>query len=88
MPWDKAEHFTAFFVFTGLCVTALPRISLTWIAVAVLAFGALIEVVQGLPFVKRDSDFWDWVADACALGAVYAVIFASKVRNSKTEGPV
>jgi hypothetical protein len=27
----------------------------------------LIEVVQGLPQVRRDRDFWDWVADSIAI---------------------
>jgi hypothetical protein len=37
------------------------------IAVLLSAFGALIEIVQGLPVVHRDRDFWDWVADTLAI---------------------
>jgi hypothetical protein len=39
-----------------------------WVMGALLsAFGALIEIVQGLSIVNRDRDFWDWVADTIAV---------------------
>jgi hypothetical protein len=69
VPWDKAQHFMAFFALTGLAAAAFPKTNLVLIAVLLSAFGALIEVVQGLPFVNRDSDFWDWVADSIAIAA-------------------
>jgi hypothetical protein len=67
VPWDKAEHFIAFYALTGLAVAAFPRRSPVLIAVLLSGFGALIEVVQGLPIVHRDEDFWDWVADSLAI---------------------
>ncbi|HEX3951650.1 MAG TPA: hypothetical protein VHW95_17500 [Steroidobacteraceae bacterium] len=71
-PWDKATHFIAFYGLTGLAVAAFPKRPL-WITAALLsAFGALIEVVQGLPMVRRDRDFWDWVADSVAIGSALA----------------
>jgi hypothetical protein len=66
-PWDKAEHFIAFYVLTGLAVAAFPKGNLWVIAALLSSFGALIEVVQGLPIVHRDRDFWDWVADTIAI---------------------
>jgi hypothetical protein len=67
VPWDKAEHFMAFYGLTGLAVAGFPRRSPLLIAALLSAFGALIEVVQGLPIVHRDEDFWDWVADSLAI---------------------
>jgi hypothetical protein len=67
VPWDKAEHFIAFFGLTGLAVAGFPRRSPLALAALLSAFGALIEVVQGLPIVHRDEDFWDWVADTLAI---------------------
>jgi hypothetical protein len=67
VPWDKAEHFIAFYALTGLGVAAYPRARLWVIAALLSAFGALIEFVQGLPMVHRDRDFWDWVADTLAI---------------------
>ena len=68
-PWDKATHFIAFYVLTGLAVAAFPKRNVLLIAVLLSGFGALIEVVQGLPQVRRDRDFWDWVADSVAISS-------------------
>lgn len=72
VPWDKAEHFIAFYALTGLAVAAFPRRHLLVIAIALSGFGAVIELVQGMPMVHRDKDFWDWVADTLAIGAALA----------------
>jgi hypothetical protein len=72
VPWDKAEHFIAFYVLTGLAVVAYPKRNLLVLAASLSAFGALIEIVQGLPMVHRDRDFWDWVADTVAIASVLA----------------
>ena len=72
VPWDKALHFIAFYGLTGLAVAAFPRHPLWVIAAALSAFGAFIEFVQGLSFVHRDRDFWDWVADTIAIAAAMA----------------
>ncbi len=69
VPWDKAEHFIAFYALTGLAVAAFPKRNLFVIAALLSGFGALIEYVQGLPSVHRDRDFWDWVADTLAIAA-------------------
>jgi hypothetical protein len=71
-PWDKATHFIAFYVLTGLAVAAFPKQNLIVVAALLSAFGALIELVQGLPAVHRDRDFWDWVADTLAISSALA----------------
>jgi hypothetical protein len=72
VPWDKAEHFLAFYGLTGLAVAAFPRRNLFVLAALLSAFGAFIEFVQGLSIVHRDRDFWDWLADTVAIGAALA----------------
>lgn len=72
VPWDKAEHFIAFYGLTGLAVAAFPQRHLLGVALLLSGFGALIEFVQGLPLVHRDRDVWDWVADTVAIGAALA----------------
>jgi len=67
--WDKAEHFLAFYILTLLAAAAFPRRPLLSIAVALSLLGAGIEVVQALPIISRDSDFWDWFADTLAIAA-------------------
>jgi hypothetical protein len=72
VPWDKAEHFLAFYALTGLAVAGFPRRNLFVIAALLSAFGAFIEFVQGLSIVHRDRDFWDWVADTVAISMALA----------------
>ena len=87
VPWDKAEHFIAFYALTGLGAAAFPRRRLWVIAVLLSLFGALIEIVQGLPIVHRDRDFWDWVADTlailAALSPMLLVWWRGQVRASQ-----
>jgi len=68
VPWDKAEHFIAFYGLTGLAAAAFPKRHLIILALLLSGFGALIEFVQGLPMVHRDRDFWDWVAKTITRG--------------------
>jgi hypothetical protein len=71
-PWDKAEHFTAFYVLMGIGAAAFPRRPLWLVGLLLSAFGGLIELVQAIPFVHRDCDVWDWVADSIGVLAVIA----------------
>jgi hypothetical protein len=85
LPWDKADHFCAFFVLTVLAIIAFPKQSFLRLGIAISILGALIEIIQGLPFVNRDCDFWDWVAEMCALSAVYGVILAARLRRASSR---
>ena len=87
LPWDKAEHFIAFFVLTGLAVAALPRAPLAWLAAGLSGLGGLIELIQGAPWVHRDCDVWDWVADTIAVLSVMAVIAGAALRRWLADGP-
>jgi hypothetical protein len=82
VPWDKAEHFIAFYVLTYLGVAAFPRRSTLWLALVLSAFGAAIEIVQGTDYVRRDRDFWDWVADTIAIVAAIAPMWLVSWREA------
>ena len=68
-PSDKVEHAVAFATLGLLGTFAFPRLSWLRLLVGLSAFGALIEFAQAIPFVHRDSDPLDWLADtiACTL---------------------
>jgi hypothetical protein len=85
-PWDKAEHFVAFYGLTGLAVAAFPKRNLFLIAGLLSACGALIELVQALPVVHRDCDFWDWVADTTAIIAALAPMLLVWWRRQVSSG--
>jgi VanZ family protein len=81
LPWDKADHYFAFLGLTILSVAAFPKQPLSQIFIVLAILGGMIEVVQGLPFVRRDCDVWDWVAELVAMSGVFATIVAAKVRR-------
>jgi hypothetical protein len=85
-PWDKATHFIAFYALTGLAVAAFPKQNPFAIAALLSAFGALIEMVQGLPMVHRDKDFWDWVADTLAIACALAPMLLFWWRRQARSG--
>ena len=71
---DKLQHIFAFLVLAGLGRLAYPDVRKRWLLVGLMGFGALIEIVQALPFVGRDSDPLDWVADTAAALTVFVVV--------------
>lgn len=66
-PNDKVEHIAAFITLSLLGSLAYPATALVQLFVRLSLFGAAIEVVQAIPALHRDSDFWDWVADTFAV---------------------
>jgi hypothetical protein len=85
-PWDKADHFSAFFAIMATSIVAFPRVRILWIAMAVSALGGLIELIQGLPTVNRDCDIWDWMAENAAIAAVIGIVIASEIRRRAKAG--
>ena len=71
-PSDKVQHIMAFVALAGLGLWAYPRSQKRLLLVGLAAFGALIEVVQAIPALHRDSDPADWLADTLAATAVLA----------------
>lgn len=80
-PWDKAEHFTAFYVLTCLAIMAYPRVPLVMLGLWLSLFGGVIELVQALPFIHRDCDIMDWVADIVGVASACAPTFLDQWRR-------
>ena len=72
-PNDKLQHITAFATLSLLASFAYPATPLLILLVRLSLFGAFIEVVQAIPFLHRDSDILDWLADT---GAIILVLIA------------
>lgn len=64
---DKFEHMLAFAVLAGVANLGWQRIKAWRIALWLSAFGVLIEVLQLIPPLHRDSDLRDWLADTAAI---------------------
>jgi hypothetical protein len=75
-PSDKIQHFTAFLCLMLLGSVAYPRLSLLKLAIGLAGFGALIEGVQAIPTLHRDSDWLDWVVDVGAAISMLAALVA------------
>ncbi len=72
-PSDKVQHILAFTTLAALARLAYPGVSDLRILLLLSGFGALIEVVQSIPHLHRDADFWDWLADTASVAIVLAL---------------
>jgi VanZ family protein len=68
---DKVVHFSLFLV---LALTARwAGVRRTGLAVVLVGYAAVSEVVQGLPVVGRDASVFDWCADVLGVAAGLAL---------------
>jgi len=73
-PNDKVQHIAAFATLALLASLAYPTVRLLSLLVGLSLFGALIEMVQAIPALQRDSDVRDWIADTIAAAAVLLAV--------------
>ena len=64
---DKFAHLLAFAALAGVANLGWREIPAWRTGLQLSAFGALIEVMQLLPALHRDSDVRDWIADTAAI---------------------
>jgi VanZ family protein len=84
LPWDKLHHALAFLVLTALAGRGWPRLGGAALTALMLAAGIGIELVQGIPFVGRDADVWDVVADM--VGAAVGLILLRAAGRRSVRG--
>jgi VanZ family protein len=77
-PSDKVQHLVAFAVLAAIASSAYARTSLIRVGAGLCAFGALIELLQGIPSLHRDSSLIDWVADCAAVTVVLLTVKAKR----------
>jgi hypothetical protein len=77
---DKIEHAMAFLVLAFWFGSVVVRRNYLWLALALLAFGGMIELAQGWMTLGRQSDPLDLRADGVGimLGLVLAVTPAGR----------
>lgn len=65
-PGDKVQHIVAFATLSVLASVAYPKRPWVVLLAGLGMFGALIELVQAIPALNRDSDIVDLLADLVA----------------------
>lgn len=65
-PSDKVMHMLAFATLGTLAAFAFPRRSIALLFVGLTLFGAMIELIQLVPMLNRDSELADLLADMAA----------------------
>jgi VanZ family protein len=80
--WDKAMHFSAYFILALLVSIALAgRRAMIWALLGLVAMGGALEIMQGL--IGRDCSIYDELANTLGVmaGALVArVVVAILVR--------
>jgi len=81
-PNDKVQHVVAFASLALLgswAYTATkPLKLLAWLSL----FGGVIEIVQAIPMLHRDSDVLDWIADSVAVAVMLLLVRVLRRRAS------
>lgn len=65
--WHVINHMVAFVVLTMLARAAFPALPRLWLAGLLLAYGALIEIVQAIPALQRTASWGDLATDAVGI---------------------
>jgi hypothetical protein len=73
-PSDKVQHIAAFATLALLGSFAFTVTSPLKLLVRLSLFGAVIEMIQMIPVLHRDSDLLDWLADTAAVSAVLLLV--------------
>lgn len=71
---DKVQHIIVFSTLSVLAARAYPHTRLLTIFLGLTLFGGLIEMIQAIPFLSRDSEWLDWAADAVAVAVTLIII--------------
>jgi VanZ family protein len=82
-PSDKVEHIAAFVTLGIVGAWAYPKTPLLQLLIRLSLFGALIELVQAIPSLSRDSDPLDWLADTVAAAVALGIVSWWRARSRK-----
>ena len=71
---DKFQHMLAFAMLTSVALLGWPQSRRLQILVLLSMLGAIIELVQAIPALHRDSDWHDWLADTLSILAAIVIL--------------
>ena len=74
IAWDKANHFTGYFLLTTWFTGVARRNRYLLVGALLIAFGGGLEIAQGLMHEGRTADWFDFLANS--LGVATGVTLA------------
>ena len=84
---DKVEHMIAFFTITLLARAAYPATAWWRVLLIMTGFGAVIELVQAIPALHRDSSVYDLLADMAATAVALLLTWPAMARLRGARTP-
>ncbi len=89
IPTDKLAHAGLFAIFAGLWSVALAgrKRWIAWVGISGAVFGGLTEAVQAIPWLHREADWEDLVADVAgvALGLLIFMVLRLLTRGTMSK---
>ena len=76
---DKAIHLGIFLLLTFLLYLAYPEISRWNIALLMIFYGLLIEILQHILPLGRSFDWYDWVFDIIGVLIGFAICYHTNI---------
>ena len=67
LGWDKATHFTGYFLLTTWFTGVARRSRYLLVGVSLIAFGGALEIAQGLMREGRTADWFDLLANSLGI---------------------
>lgn len=64
--WDKLQHIVVFVMLTLTGCLAFSQKRL-WVGLSLIAYGAIIEMLQGALTRTRQASVYDWLADVAGI---------------------
>ncbi len=84
---DKIQHMLAFAVLTALACLAYPRANALYVIFGLGFIGAVIELIQSIPALRRDANLADWLADLFAIIIVICAARLLKIAKRNESSP-
>lgn len=71
--WDKLLHIVVFVILTLAGCLAFQQKRL-WVGLSLIAYGAIIEMLQGALTSTRQASVYDWLADVAGIAIAIGLL--------------
>ena len=75
ISWDKANHFTGYFLLTTWFTGVAQRSRYLMVGALLIAFGGTLEIAQGVMHEGRTADWFDFLANSLGVSSGVTLAF-------------